>query len=348
MINNMNMHMDHMVVWVEDLDGTARFLRDIVGFRQHSMDIGCSDDDPTTGGMAGLFFDGNGVWLELIKPTTPGPGMDILNQVGAGTLVEINFQPQDYDGVLREMKERGIQMLNMDGSPLGDDGGLIKEGVGLGDDIEHTGQRIAYWPIEATRGSSVEIFEVIPNDQGGLINIRDSLWENESDSEEIWIDHIAVWVKDLEATASFYTDVLGLKRYAKEIDNSNNQANEKIGAFKACFIDCGGVWLELVQPVGPGALMETLNEKGDGYLGEICVCVKDLDAYNKKMEAKGIQMVNIDGSPLDDKNCILEPHGEKMAYFPKDVSCGMTIEIIQPGPKETSCLPPRSYPPSWS
>jgi catechol 2,3-dioxygenase-like lactoylglutathione lyase family enzyme len=81
MSDNLNMHMDHAVVWVDDIEGTSKFLRDIVGFRQHPMEIGVSGDDPTTGGMEGVFFDGNGIWLELIKPTTPGPGMDILKKL---------------------------------------------------------------------------------------------------------------------------------------------------------------------------------------------------------------------------------------------------------------------------
>ena len=342
------MHMDHAVIWVDDIEGSAIFLSEVVGFKRHPMEIGVSADDATTGGMEGVFFDGNGLWLELIKPTTPGPGMDILDKVGAGALVEINFQPEDYDGVLREMKDKGIQMLNMDGSPLNDDGGLIKEGVGTGDDIEHTGQRIAYWSNELTRGTSVEIFEVKSGDEGGLINIRDKMCENEESAgpDEPWVDHIAVWVKDLEETASFYTDVLGLERYHKEIDTSADNDNEKLGGFKAAFIDAKGVWLELVQPVGDGTLMEILNDKGDGYLGEICVCVNDFDAYNERMKAKGIQMLNIDGSPLDGKNCVLEPYGEKMAYFPSELSCGMIVEVVQPGPDSTRCIPPRSLPPN--
>ena len=152
----------------------------------------------------------------------------------------------------------------------------------------------------------------------------------------------------MEATASFYTSILGMKRYEKEIDTTINNENEKLGGFKACFIDCGGVWLELVQPIGEGALMDTLREKGDGYLGEMCVGVKDLDAYVENMKAKGIQMVNIDGSPVDSKNSVLQPHGEKMAYFPAEITCGMVVEVVQPGPNETRCLPPRSFPPAWS
>jgi len=350
MSNNMNMHLDHVVIWVKDIEESARFLSEIVGFKRHPMEIGVSADDPTTGGMEGAFFDGNGVWLELIQPTTSGPGMDILREKGNGALVEINFQPQDYDAVLREMGKQGIRMLNMDGTPLGDDGGLIKEGVGKGNEIEHTGQRIAYFPPEVARGTSVEIFEVKPDDEGGLINIRDSLWRNQpvAGPEEPWIDHIAIWVEDLEATASFYTDVLGLDRYLREIDTSTANENEKIGAFKAVFVDARGAWLELVQPTGPGALMNTLRSKGDGYLGELCIGVNDLETYSETMHARGIQMLNIDGSPLDSKNCVLQPYGEKMAYFPKEVTCGMVVAVVQPGPDATRCLPPRSYPPAWS
>jgi catechol 2,3-dioxygenase-like lactoylglutathione lyase family enzyme len=29
----MNMHMDHAVIWVDDIEGTSTFLRDIVGWK---------------------------------------------------------------------------------------------------------------------------------------------------------------------------------------------------------------------------------------------------------------------------------------------------------------------------
>ncbi len=60
---------------------------------------------------------GYGFWLELILPTSPGPGMDILEEQGDGAIVEINFE-----AVLNDMKARSIPMFNMDGSSLGEDG----------------------------------------------------------------------------------------------------------------------------------------------------------------------------------------------------------------------------------
>ena len=340
MPHNMNMRLDHTVIWVADLEGTAKFLREVVGLRQHPMEIGVSDDDPTVGGMEGIFFDGNGVWLELILPTTPGPGMDILEKKGPGAIVEINFLPEDYDGVIAKMREDGVTMLNMDGSPLGDDGGLIKEGVGTGDDIEHTGQRIAYWPVSLTRGTSVEIFEVIPGNDAGLINIRDNLWADmpPAGPNDPWVSHIAIFCKDLEATSSFYTDVLGLNAHSEDLIVDGGK-NKLLGSFKGRFIDANGVWLELVQPTGPGALMDTLNRKGDGFLAEICLQVADLDSYAASVRERGVRMVNIDGSPVDSEHCVLAPFGDKMAYFPQEVSCGMVVEVVEKGPRKTSCLP---------
>ena len=72
----------------------------------------------------------------------------------------------------------------------------------------------------------------------------------------------------------------------------------------------------------------------------MCTEVDDLAAYYDEMKAKGVQMVGIDGTPLDDseKYYVLDPYGEKIAIFPPEVSRGMTIEVIERGPRETSIL----------
>ena len=339
MSRNLNLHLDHIVIWVADIEKTSDFLGEIVGLRRHPMEIGVSADDPTVGGMEGVFFDGNGLWLELILPTTPGPGMDILEEKGAGTVVEINFQPEEYDDILAEMKSRGIAMLNMDGSPLNEDGGLIKEGIGSGDDIEHTGQRIAYWSTALSRGTSVEIFEVRPGDEGGLINIRDKMWEKEppAAASDPWVSHVTIICKDLQATAKFYTDVIGLESAGKPL--TSNERGGARGAYKFSFINAKGVWLELIEPAGPGLMMDLLHERGDGHVGSICFQVQNLKAYCDKLKAKGVQMLNVDGEPVSDSNITHAPFGEKKAYFPASLTCGVAVEIIERGPKETSCLP---------
>ena len=334
------LRLDHAAIWVEDMEKTVGFLTDVVGWRRHPMDIMVSDEDETTGGMEAVFVDANGLWLEMILPTSPGPGMDILKEKGDGAIIEINFEPDDYDAVLQDMKVKGIPMFNMDGSPLGEDGGLIKEGVVEEGDFEHTGQRIAYWSTELSRGTTVEIFEVIKDNATNLINQRDAQWEEVALHQQgPRMSHISIVVADLESTASFYTDVMGLKRHPMQLV-IDAATNEEIGGMKAAFIDAGGVWLELFQPVGPGPLMDLLNEKGDGYVAELCTEVDDLAAYYDSMKAKGVQMVGIDGTPLDDseKYYVLDPYGDKIAYFPAEVSRGLTVEVIERGPRETSIL----------
>lgn len=335
-----NLRFDHAAIWVEDMEKTLSFLTDVVGWRRHPMEIAVSAEDETTGGMEAVFVDANGLWLEMILPTSPGPGMDILNEQGEGAIVEINFEPDDYDAVLRDMRARGIPMFNMDGSPLGEDGGVIKEGVVEEGDFEHTGQRIAYWSTELSRGTTVEIFEVIKDNKTNLINQRDRQWEKEILHQQgPRMSHVSIAVADLESTASFYTDVMGLKRHPMPL-RIEAGSNEVIGGMKAVFIDAGGVWLELFQPEGPGPLMDLLNEKGDGHVAELCAEVDDLGAYYDSMKAKGVQMAGIDGTPLEDseKFCVLDPHGDKIAYFPPEVSCGMTIEVIERGPRDKSIL----------
>ena len=338
--NSNYLQLDHAVVWVEDMEKTVAFLTDVVGWRRHPMEVAVSDEDETTGGMEAVFIDANGLWLELILPTSPGPGMDILKEKGAGAIIEINFQPDDYEAVLHDMKAKGIPMFNMDGSPLGEDGGLIKEGVVEEDKLEDAGQRIAYWSTELSRGTTVEIFEALKDNETSLINQRDKQWKKEKlHPQAPRMSHVSIAVADLETTASFYTDVIGLKRHPMTV-GLDAGSNEEIGGMKAAFIDANSIWLALFQPEGPGPLMNILNEKGDGYIAELIAEVDDLTAYYDAMKAKGVQMVGLDGTPLDDKEKFyaLDPSGDKIAYFPKDVSCGMTIEIIERGPRETSIL----------
>lgn len=335
-----HLRLDHIAVWASEIEETSRFLTEIVGWKRHPMEFGVSSDDPTTGGMEGFFFDANGLWLELILPTSPGPGMDILNEVGGGAIVEINFEPASYDGTLAEMKAKGITMENMDGSPLGADGGTIKEGVAKEGEIDEQGQRIAYWPRDLSTGTTVEIYEMDPSDEQALLVIRDKMWESEKDYPTgPRMSHLAIFVKDLEATAGFYTDVMGLRRHPKRFDIAG-EANSEVGSMSMSFIDANGVWLELVQPTGPGPIADILAEKGDGYVAEVVIEVDDVEKYFDEMKAKGVHMVTPDGSQIpEDKKCfVVEPYGTKAAYFPQDVSKGLTIEVVQRGPKDTCIL----------
>ncbi len=335
------LRLDHLAIWVEDMERTTSFLTNIVGWKRHPMIVEVSDDDPTCGGMEAVFIDGQGLWLEMILPTSPGPGQDILEEKGDGAIVEVNFEAvdEDYVDILQQMEDQGVQMLSMDGSPL-ENGGMIQEGVRGNEDSHETGQKIAYWPTELSGGTTIEVYEKISRDTTNLLNIRDAQWQGVTqDPSAPRIDHVSILVEDAEKTAAFYTDIMGLRRRDGNFD-LGEESEQQFGAFKGVWIDANGVWLELVQPTGPGPLMDTLKEKGSGHPLEIIAEVDDIDAYYDLVKSRGVNMVTFDGTPLADgqKAQLIPSSGERIAYFPQEVSCGLTIEIYERGPKETSAL----------
>src|ERR1700722_19751325 len=86
-----NPHLEHLAVWVQDLDKTAAFLQDALGWRRHPLKFGVEADSKVYGGMKLGFVDANGIWLELVQPTTPGPGMDFLKEKGNGAPGKLDF-----------------------------------------------------------------------------------------------------------------------------------------------------------------------------------------------------------------------------------------------------------------
>ena len=305
------LRLDHLAVWVEDMEQTVSFLTDIVGWRRHPMVVEVSGEEATTGGMEAVFVDGNGLWLELILPTTPGPGQDILEEQGDGAIVEVNFEAvdTDYEITLRNMEERGIQMLNMDGTPLLN-GGLIQEGV-RGDESSHeTGQRIAYWPLSLSQGTTIEVYEKLTNDATNLLNIRDQQWQGQqTDSAGPRIDHVVILVEDAEKTAAFYTDVMGLQRLEHRIEAQPSGGNAEV-----VWIDTNSARLKLLQPKGADPLTDILRSKGDGFPHEIVTQVDDLESYIAGINAKGGRM---------------ESDGVSMARFPRELNRGINITVTQ-------------------
>lgn len=337
------LRMDHLAIWVGDMDKTLAFLTDIVGWKVHPMVIEVDADDPTVGGMKAIFVDGNGLWLELIEPTTAGPGMDILEQRGPGAIVEANFEAlgSDYFKAIDIMEAKGIKMLAMDGSPLVNYG-RIDEGVQGMEETAETGQHIAYWPTEQTGGTTVEIYSRELDDKTSLLNVRDLQWKDvRPDPKSPRAHHVVIMVKNIDHAAGFYTETMGLKR-SPENFNLSAEDNDGVGSMKIAFINSGNekFWLELCQPEGPGPVMDYLIEKGEGQMTELVIEVDDLGEYYDTVLAKGVQLVDIGGKPIasDKKYDVLQPSGEKIAYFPKDAACGMNIEIVERGPRETSIM----------
>lgn len=323
--------LDHIAVWASDTEASAKFLTERLGWKRHPSTIRVSDDDPTVGGMIGTFFDSPGIWIELIEPTTLGPGQDILDDMGDGALVEINFDVgNEYEKTLDDLADKGVRMLAMDGSPIVD-GGQIDEGV-LQEDggFEGNGERIAYFPADLSQGTTVEYYEVLSDNKESLLYERDQVWKNETRATSTpYVDHIGILVEDINTAAAFYKEHMGLQQCPQVFEVS------EYGGAKITFIDANGyddekLWLKLVQPTGPGHAKSLMEKFGKGHIFEMCAETKNIQEFVDRMVAKDISMVQFDESEITAASNFVETNsGDKECYFSLSTSRGIRIKIFQ-------------------
>ncbi len=127
------------------------------------------------------------------------------------------------------------------------------------------------------------------------------------------IHHLAVAVKDLEAAARFYKDVLGLAFSGPEIVAAQKT---KVG-----FLEIGECSIELVQPAEEGSpLTKFLKAKGPG-MHHICFEVDDIEAEVKSLLGRGVAMVDEKPRP--------GAHGTKVAFIHPSATSGVLIELSE-------------------
>lgn len=312
---------DHIAVWAADTEASAKFLTEVMGWRRHPTVFHVSGDEKTLGGMIGTFFDAPGLWIELIEPTTPGPGMDILDQQGDGALVEINFDlGEAYGLALARNADAGIEMLSMDGSPL-KNGGAVDEGVFDGEKILDGHQRIAYFPTELTHGTTIEYYEVLADNTGSLILERDRVWRTETRTPGTpWVDHVSIVTDDAGRAAAFFADHMGLQPRA----GVTGEDGDTIIVMDANGADDTPLWLKLVQPAAGGRADRILKARGPGHIMELGVVVEDLAQFASNAARLGAILVDGNGSALDPAAA----RSLARAYVrPKD-SCGIPICVV--------------------
>lgn len=330
----------HIAVLTQDADKAAGFLNDAFGWKRLEVPLKVSPEKSAIGEMELVFIDANGFWLELVQPRGGGPAANALKARGNGSFAELAFEVPHYDKLLKRMKSAGHAMLGMDGSPVGKTKGYLTQTIGNEPASRPIGIKIAYWPTSLSRGTSVEAYDPATDGNDNIIDVRKKARGNvTTDTALPRVDRVAIIVSDLEKAADFYVKHLGLKRHPLKIE-LGGETNERSGGMIGTFIDANGIWLALVQPVGPGPIQDYIDQKGDGAIAELIVEVNDLSAYYDRMKSRGIQLVDTRGQPLDEneKAHVLEPYEDRIAYLPTDVSHGMVIELFQRGPEATSLL----------
>jgi catechol 2,3-dioxygenase-like lactoylglutathione lyase family enzyme len=337
--------LDHVAVSVMDLDKTATFLNNALGWNRHPLEFSIGEDSKVFkvfGGMKLAFVDANGAWLELVEPTTPGRGMDLLRDKGKGSFVEFDFSIGHTDGDFEKrvaaLRRQRIEPIGMDGKPVQNDGRsslcVLKENK-----RQFCDERLVYVPPDVSLGTAVELYWEYPS---GVVLLRDATWTDTERSPRTGprIDHVVMLAADLGKTTMFYSDVLGLKRHSSRSGLPRDWMS--VGDDGDAWIEGNGIdlWIDVVSPAssGPGAALLKSTTFGDGAIMEIGVEVANVDAFYDRMKAKGITMTAANDTPLPagKKAVAVERTGDSYSYFPLNKSEGMRIMVFQRGPKATS------------
>lgn len=98
------------------------------------------------------------------------------------------------------------------------------------------------------------------------------------------IEHIGIAVKNLQDAIPFYEEILGLKCY-----NIEEVKDQKV---KTAFFMVGQTKIELLESTDPeGPIGKFIEKKGEG-IHHIAFAVTDIEKQLKKMEEKGVTLID--------------------------------------------------------
>ncbi|MCH9649027.1 MAG: VOC family protein [Deltaproteobacteria bacterium] len=129
----------------------------------------------------------------------------------------------------------------------------------------------------------------------------------------IGIDHIAIAVRDLEASIEFYTETLGF-----EVREKRETAGRRT-AMKSAVIDAGPISLVLVQGTTPESQVSQFIEHYGPGVQHLAIGVKDL-----KEVARGLK-----DSGLEFDTTVIEGTGLLQIFSHRDPGSGIMIELIE-------------------
>lgn len=115
------------------------------------------------------------------------------------------------------------------------------------------------------------------------------------------IDHVAVVVRDIDASLEELKDRIGLAVFHDEVISSVN--------VRLAYVQAGKDVLQLVQPLAPGPVADFLRDNGEG-LHHVCFAVPDLEAALDQLAPGDSRPVPFDGG-RSRRTCFLpfEPSG---------------------------------------
>lgn len=127
------------------------------------------------------------------------------------------------------------------------------------------------------------------------------------------IDHIAIVVKDLDATIALYTQTLGFQPVYREI--IAEQGVEAVG------LEAGDSIIELLRPLDPESPISRFRGEADTKLHHTAYRVDDIETALADYKAKGVRLI--------DERPRKGAHGNLIAFLHPKSTGGVLIELCQ-------------------
>lgn len=128
------------------------------------------------------------------------------------------------------------------------------------------------------------------------------------------IDHIAIVVKDLEATIRLYTQTLGFTQLYRE--TIADQGVEAVG------LKAGDAVVELLRPLDEASPIARYRGDAAGRLHHTAYRVENLQAELVRLQAAGVRLI--------DERPRRGAHGNLIAFLHPQSTGGVLIELCQP------------------
>ena len=128
------------------------------------------------------------------------------------------------------------------------------------------------------------------------------------------IDHVAIVVKDLDATLRLYTQTLGFELVYREI--VGDQGVEAVG------LKAGGSFVELLRPLDDASPIARFRGDAATKLHHMAYRVADIEAALAELKAKGVRLI--------DEHARKGAHGNLIAFLHPKATDGVLIELCQP------------------
>jgi methylmalonyl-CoA/ethylmalonyl-CoA epimerase len=127
------------------------------------------------------------------------------------------------------------------------------------------------------------------------------------------VDQVAIAVHDLDEALATYESLFGVTADHREVLPE--------AGIEEAMIDIGGVWLQLVQPLGPDSPVSNfLATRGPG-LHHLGLAVRDIDAAIEHVVEAGATMIDAQAKPGGG--------GHRIAFMNPKSAQGVLVELVE-------------------